>query len=70
VNDFEAPIFKEFPAIQSLKEGLYSAGAVYASMSGSGASVYGIFETPPKLPEGLKKKIAWQGHLVPVSCTL
>lgn len=43
-NDFEGHIFKVFPVIQDVKEELYRSGALYASMSGSGASVFGIFE--------------------------
>ena len=44
VNDFESPIAIAHPAISSIKEQLYAAGAIYASMSGSGSTVYGIFE--------------------------
>jgi 4-diphosphocytidyl-2-C-methyl-D-erythritol kinase len=43
-NDFEMPVFEKFPIIQSIKETLYEKGALYASMSGSGSSVYGIFK--------------------------
>jgi 4-diphosphocytidyl-2-C-methyl-D-erythritol kinase len=43
-NDFEEPVFKLYPAIKEIKESLYEMGAVYASMSGSGSTVYGIFE--------------------------
>ena len=43
-NDFEEPVFKLYPAIKEIKESLYKIGAVYASMSGSGSTVYGIFE--------------------------
>jgi 4-diphosphocytidyl-2-C-methyl-D-erythritol kinase len=43
VNDFEAPVLEHFPAIASIKNALYEAGAIYASMSGSGSAVYGIF---------------------------
>jgi 4-diphosphocytidyl-2-C-methyl-D-erythritol kinase len=43
-NDFEAPLFKQYPEIGKIKDELYEAGALYASMSGSGSSVYGIFE--------------------------
>jgi len=46
-NDFEASMFKKFPEIGRIKERLYSEGAVYASMSGSGSTVYGIFEHKP-----------------------
>lgn len=42
-NDFEATVFAAHPAIAHIKDRLYEAGALYASMSGSGSSVYGIF---------------------------
>lgn len=43
VNDFEIPVFAEYPEIKLLKEKLIQSGAVYSSMSGSGSTVYGIF---------------------------
>ncbi|MEO8770548.1 MAG: 4-(cytidine 5'-diphospho)-2-C-methyl-D-erythritol kinase [Ferruginibacter sp.] len=43
-NDFEAPVFKAHPEIKSIKADLYAVGALYAAMSGSGSSIYGIFE--------------------------
>ncbi len=43
VNDFEAPIAEAFPEINHIKNKLYHTGAVYASMSGSGSSVFGIY---------------------------
>lgn len=51
INDFELPVFKEYPEIKELKELLYNNGAVYASMTGSGSAVYGIFKknTIPEL---------------------
>lgn len=45
INDFEAPVFKAHPTIKEIKESLYKLGALYASMSGSGSTVYGIFNT-------------------------
>ena len=45
-NDFEDSVFKKFPEIASIKDELYDLGAVYAAMSGSGSSVYGIFKAP------------------------
>ena len=46
VNDFEEGIFVRYPAIGEIKKALYDMGAIYASMSGSGSSVFGIFEKP------------------------
>ena len=43
-NDFEPAIFNAHPAIETLKQQLIDEGALYASMSGSGSSVFGIFE--------------------------
>ena len=43
VNDFEASVFPAHPAIAALKEAMYRRGALYASMTGSGAAVFGIF---------------------------
>lgn len=43
VNDFEASVFPAHPAIAELKEAMYNRGALYASMTGSGAAVFGIF---------------------------
>lgn len=48
-NDFEAHIFRDHPVIRGVKAELYEHGAIYASMSGSGASVFGIFEETPNL---------------------
>ena len=50
INDFEAPVFKAHPPLANIKEQLYSKGAVYASMSGSGSSLFGLFQKSEKLP--------------------
>ncbi|HLG38722.1 MAG TPA: 4-(cytidine 5'-diphospho)-2-C-methyl-D-erythritol kinase [Chitinophagaceae bacterium] len=47
-NDFEEPVFKQYPEIKKIKDELYRAGAVYASLSGSGSTVYGLFEKEKK----------------------
>lgn len=47
-NDFEKTIFPEYPLIKEIKETLYKNGALYASMTGTGSSVYGIFDTEPQ----------------------
>ncbi|MBS1655732.1 MAG: 4-(cytidine 5'-diphospho)-2-C-methyl-D-erythritol kinase, partial [Bacteroidetes bacterium] len=44
VNDFEKPIFSEYPVIEFLKNKLIESGAVYSAMSGSGSTVFGIFK--------------------------
>jgi 4-diphosphocytidyl-2-C-methyl-D-erythritol kinase len=43
-NDFEYSVFQKYPEIAAIKDKLYDLGAVYASMSGSGSAVYGIFK--------------------------
>lgn len=46
VNDFEASVFAKYPEIAAIKDRMYDLGALYASMSGSGSSVFGIFDDP------------------------
>lgn len=53
VNDFEPHLFAAHPAIREAKERLLAAGAVYASMSGSGSALFGLFDRPEKA-EGLR----------------
>ena len=48
-NDFEAHIFEAHPLLGLLKQQLLDAGAVYASMSGSGSALFGIFSERPEL---------------------
>ncbi len=55
-NDFEIPVTRHYPALSGLKERLYAAGAVYAAMTGSGSSFYGIFEKDKWPPEGPGKE--------------
>jgi 4-diphosphocytidyl-2-C-methyl-D-erythritol kinase len=45
INDFEQPIFNSYPELANIKETLYQKGAAYASMTGTGSTVYGIFPT-------------------------
>ena len=47
VNDFETSAFEAHPELAAIKQQLYDAGAVYAAMSGSGSTVYGIFKDKP-----------------------
>ena len=47
-NDFETHLFEHYKELKDTKEQMYQAGAVFASLSGSGSAIYGIFEeTPP-----------------------
>ena len=43
-NQFEETVFLQYPTLQKIKEELYTLGAVYAAMSGSGSTLFGIFE--------------------------
>lgn len=47
-NDFEKPVFAKYPELAAIKERLYQQGAVYAQMSGSGSTIYGIFREEPQ----------------------
>lgn len=51
VNDFEPHVFSLYPALAGIKRQLYRQGALYASLSGSGAALYGIF------PKGEKASV-------------
>ncbi len=51
VNDFEESVFPQFPAIADIKAKLYDMGAIYASMSGSGSSVFALFKGDATLPK-------------------
>jgi len=62
INDFEESIFKNHPTISALKGKFYQHGAIYASMSGSGASVFGIFNSPVDLRKELEGTY-WAGAL-------
>lgn len=54
-NDFEFTVFSNYPEIKIIKEKLYESGAVYASMSGSGSAVYGLFEKDQQVSLSFQK---------------
>jgi 4-diphosphocytidyl-2-C-methyl-D-erythritol kinase len=64
-NDFETTLFVKFPELNLLKRKLNDLGAVYTSMSGSGSSVYAIFEKEPDIDpkEFLPGSIFWSEAL-------
>lgn len=66
VNDFEESVFPQFPAIKEIKEKLYEVGAIYAAMTGSGSSVFGLFrpEDNKSVKEDFgEKAFVYQGAL-------
>ena len=62
-NDFEKSVFTVHPQIKKIKEQLYEEGAVYASMSGSGSAVYGLFKKSVKLQSKFENSFIWEGKL-------
>lgn len=51
INDFETPLFAIHPQLRNIKQKLYDSGAIYASVTGSGSALYGIFEQSPQIEE-------------------
>lgn len=60
-NDFENSVFNKYPLIGEIKSQLYEQGALYASMSGSGSSVYGIFDYYPTNLKGFEDYFIYVG---------
>ncbi|MBX7183397.1 MAG: 4-(cytidine 5'-diphospho)-2-C-methyl-D-erythritol kinase, partial [Bacteroidia bacterium] len=58
-NDFEESIFPKHPQLKALKETLYNLGAEYASMTGSGSSVFGLFKNKIEVDELKKYGQVW-----------
>jgi len=59
VNDFEEPIFNMYPDLAEIKNRLYTKGAVYASMTGSGSALYGIFKKKTYLSDSFPSCKIW-----------
>lgn len=49
VNDFESSVFQKHPVVREVRDRLYTFGAVFSGMSGSGSAVYGLFREIPVL---------------------
>jgi 4-diphosphocytidyl-2-C-methyl-D-erythritol kinase len=62
-NDFETSVFKRHPKIENIKKILYKQGAVYASMSGSGSSVFGLFKNEIRLKNEFSNCFYWSSFL-------
>jgi 4-diphosphocytidyl-2-C-methyl-D-erythritol kinase len=65
-NDFEPGIFNAYPQIESIRNKMLSAGAFYASMTGSGSAVYGLFNKPAEpgmITEEFSGMFVWKGVL-------
>jgi 4-diphosphocytidyl-2-C-methyl-D-erythritol kinase len=63
-NDFEKSVFPAFPALISLKALMYKENAIYASMSGSGSAIYGIFEKEPDVDKfKMHNYLVWSAKL-------
>ncbi len=62
-NDFEAVVFAKHLALAKIKEQFYSSGAVYASLSGTGSCLFGLYKDKPQDLPLLKGKVCWEGYL-------
>jgi 4-diphosphocytidyl-2-C-methyl-D-erythritol kinase len=68
-NDFEQVVFPQYPELREVKSALERSGAEYASLSGSGSAVYGLFPSPEKAAAAAKK-LAAQGTRAVATTTL
>ena len=63
VNDFEHSVFAQHPSLREIKNQLYNAGAFYASMSGSGSTLYGLFDQEPDADDLKNSYRTWKSVL-------
>ncbi len=63
-NDFETHLFKNHAILPQIKQQLYTLGAQYASMSGSGSTLYGIFDREPELTNNFPDSTVWKGEMI------
>jgi 4-diphosphocytidyl-2-C-methyl-D-erythritol kinase len=63
-NDFESTVFALHPVLQQYKNSLYQLGAIYASMSGSGSTIYGIFSKEIELEETIQAAFPQLGYKI------
>ena len=63
-NDFEASLLEKYPELSGIKEELYDMGAEYASLTGSGSAMYGLFRNKPVLKSEITQNyFNWVGNL-------
>lgn len=62
-NDFETSLLPRYPVVGAIKQQLYEAGAFYASMTGSGSTVFGLFSRETDLSSPFPNHSVWQGLL-------
>ncbi len=62
-NDFEDGLFLKYPILSKIKTKLYDSGASYASLTGSGSTLYGIFDKSIDLQSDFSEYTVWQGEL-------
>ncbi len=62
INDFEKSIFSKYPVVEKTKNELYNYEAIYASMSGSGSAVFGLFDKTPVI-KGIDHFPHWIGKM-------
>ena len=63
LNDFETTVFNKYPEIKSIKEKLYTLGAEYASMTGSGSAVFAIFNNELNTAKLFNNCFIWQEYI-------
>ncbi len=62
-NDFEDSLFPKYPELKEMKDQLYANGAIYAAMSGSGSTLFGLFDAEPTIKDQFGEHFYWQGML-------
>lgn len=62
-NDFEGSLFPKYPQLAQIKTELYVLGALYAAMSGSGSTLFGLFDQEIEIPTSWKSYPHWQGFI-------
>lgn len=62
-NAFEKTVFSKYPLLESVKNKLYERGAIYASMTGSGSAIFGIFENQTDVSGDFVGMVSWSGFV-------